>query len=261
MIDCSVVNAGTSVSLVQQCDIVGNGALRMLTPFRYPNGAQIDLFLEEREPLLGTFILSDLGQTTSYLLDLQVKPWASNKRRQIIEDVCRSLDVQWRGGRFQIELEGSDVAQLSPCMMRLAQACIRVSDLSFSARIWSAGSFRDELEEFFHSIELNYEQDPTEPGKRGQEIKFDFRVFGESSQSLVQSLSSSSTSSAHSISLEAFSRWYDLGAEKPGGPKHVTVIDESNDVFKDADVSRLSRLSSVIWFPAEQDQLIAGLSA
>lgn len=114
MIDCSAVNAGTSVSLVQQCDIVGNGALRMLTPFRYPNGAQIDLFPEEREPLLGTFILSGLGQTTSYLLDLQVKPWVSNKRRQIIEDVCRSLDVHWRGGRFQIELEDSDVAQTVP---------------------------------------------------------------------------------------------------------------------------------------------------
>jgi hypothetical protein len=260
MIDCSMVSAGTNVSLVQSCDIVRSGALRMLTPFRYPNGEQIDLFLEEPQPLLGGFVLSDLGQTTSYLLDLQVKPWASNKRRQIIEDVCRSLEVQWRGGRFQIEIANDDVGQLSPFMMRLAQACIRVSDLSFSARIWSAGSFRDELEEYLHSIDLRYEPNPVEIGTKAQEVKLDFRVFGESSQSLVQSMSSASASSAHSISLEVFSRWFDLGQEKRGGPKHVTVIDESNDVFKDTDIGRLDRLSSVFWFPADQDQLTESLS-
>jgi hypothetical protein len=145
-------------------------------------------------------------------------------------------------------------------MMRLAQACIRVSDLSFSARIWSAGSFRDELEEYLHSIDLRYEPNPVEVGTKGQEVKLDFRVFGESTQSLVQSLSSASAPSAHSISLEAFSRWFDLGQEKRGTPKRITVIDESNDVFKDTDVSRLDRLSSVLWFPADQEELTSALS-
>ena len=79
MIDCLMIDGDTTASaLVQQCDVVASGALRMLTPFQYPDGSQIDLFIEETKPLLGARILSDLGQTTSYLLDLQVKPWASN---------------------------------------------------------------------------------------------------------------------------------------------------------------------------------------
>lgn len=122
------------------------------------------------------------------------------------------------------------------------------------------GSFRDEPEEYLHSIDLRYEANPIEMGREGQEVKFDFRVFGESSQSLVQSLSSASSPSAHSMSLEAFTRWFDLGQEKRGGPERATVIDESNDVFKDTDGSRPDRLSAIFWFPADQDQLSETLS-
>jgi hypothetical protein len=142
MIDCDFIDKiATSPPLVQECDVVGSGALRLLTPFQYPNGAQIDLFVEEDSPLFEGRFLSDLGQTTSYLLDLQVKPWASNKGRQIIEDVCRTLDVKWYGGRLIVPLEGADPTQISQGMVRLAQACIRVSDLQFSAKIWAAGSY------------------------------------------------------------------------------------------------------------------------
>jgi Domain of unknown function DUF1828 len=260
MIDCHFIDKiATTLPLIQECDVVGNGSLRLLTPFQYPNGSQIDLFIEEDSPLFEGRFLSDLGQTTSYLLDLQVKPWASNKRRQIIEDVCRSLEVRWLGGRLMIPLEGDDPAQISQSMLRLAQACIRVSDLQFSARIWAAGSFRDELEEFINSIELRYESDVIEVGKRAQEIKFDFRVYGESNTSLVQSLSAGSTQSAHSIATETFVRWFDLGPEKKGAPRHVTVVDESSDVFKEYDINRLDKYSTVFWFPADQDQLTSAL--
>jgi hypothetical protein len=262
LIDCTLIeHASVCVPLVEQCDVIASGALRMLTPFRYPDGSQIDLFIEETEPLLGARILSDLGQTTAYLLDLQVKPWASNKRRQIIEDVCRDLEVEWRGGRFQIELQEDDIAHLSPCMLRLAQACIRVSDLCFSARIWSAGSFQDELEEFLHSIEVRFEAGAIETTKKGKDVKFDFRVYGESTVSLVQSLSAASSYSAHSVATEAFVRWFDLGPTKKDGPQHVTVVDESNDVFKEDDVSRLERFSRVLWFPADQGELTSTLRA
>ncbi|MDZ4802532.1 MAG: DUF1828 domain-containing protein [Bryobacteraceae bacterium] len=261
MIDCSLISSALApLSLVQQCDSIGNGSLRLLTPFQYPNGSQIDLFLEEPQPLFNALTLSDLGQTTAYLLDAQVRPWATNKRRQIVEDICRSLDVRWHGGRLLIELEPEDLLDLRPVMMRLAQACIRVSDLVFSARIWSTGSFRDEMEEFLTSLEIRYEPDAIETNRKGQDVKFDFRVFGATHVSLLQSLSAASTGSAHSVSAEAFLRLFDVGATKrKTDPQFVTVIDESNDVFKDHDITRLEQVSSVFWFPAQQDQLISTL--
>lgn len=261
MIDCTTIKRVANVPLVDRCDTLANGALRMLTPFQYPNGASIDLFIEESEPLLGSLILSDLGQTTSYLLDLQVRPWATQKRRQVINDICDSLEVEWSGGRFQIPLMDEQSSDISPMLMRLAQACIRVSDLAFNARLWTAGSFHEEMEEFLNSLDLRYEENVVEVGRDKQEVKFDFRVFGESKVSLVQSLSAASTASAQSMAKDAFIRWYDLGTRRKEEPQRITVIDESNDVFRDSDLMRLDKLSSTFWFPADQGQLSATLAS
>jgi hypothetical protein len=204
--------------------------------------------------------LTDLGQTTSYLLDVQVKPWATNKRRQIIEDICRALEVTWNGGQFEILLNESDRASLSNSMLRLAQACIRVADLSVSARLWSAGSFKEDLEEFFErSVQRRYETDVAVLGLSGEPVKIDFKIHGETSVSLVLALSAATAVSAHNASNEALSRWFDLG-KKSIDQQRLTVIDESSEVFKDSDVAKVARLSKVILFPAESDQLRSAVS-
>jgi hypothetical protein len=255
-LDCSTAQQLIEkVSLVDGCDIVQDGSIRLLTPFMYPNGSHIDLFLKNKEPLLEEIVLTDMGQTTSYLLDVQVKPWATNRRRQIIEDICRSLDVGWNGGQFEIPFNLQDPGNLSQQMMRLAQACIRVSDLAFSARLWSAGSFKEEMEEFFESaVHRQYETDVVEPGKSGDGVKIDFRIFGETTVSLILTLSAASSVSGHNSANEALSRWFDLGRKKPN-QQRITVLDESHDVFRDGDLKRVGSLSTIIAFPTEQEQL------
>jgi hypothetical protein len=118
-------------SLIRTCDVIKNGSLRMETPFKYPNGSSIDLFLRE-EPTQGTFkgwLLSDQGQTTAYLLDLHVKPWSTKKRKQTLLDICGSLGVQHSNGDFQIRVLEKELNNLPDFMVFLAQACIRISDL------------------------------------------------------------------------------------------------------------------------------------
>jgi hypothetical protein len=249
------------VPLVRGCDTVRSGALRLMTPFQYPNGAHIDLFLEQEHPLFDRYILSDMGQTTSYLLDLQVKPWATNKRRQIIEDICHTHEITWRGGRFLIDLEESDLTDLSGPMMRLGQACIRISDLAFSARLWSCGVFKDEVEEFFQSADLSYETDVTEPGKAGGEIKFDFRITSATMTSLVLTLSAGTKTSAHNLANEVQVRWVDLGRRRQN-LQRVTVLDEAHgDALKDLDLKRIQMLSTVFAFPSEREQLREAVEA
>jgi hypothetical protein len=244
------------VSLVKGCDEVQDGILRLLTPFRYPNGANIDLFLKPIGPMFDEFLLTDLGQTTSYLLDMQVRPWATNKRRQIIEDICKSLDVSWSGAQLEVPLSLPEVRDISGPMMRLAQACIRMSDLGFSARLWTAGLFKEELEEFLESaVGPNYQTDTTEMGRSGEMIKFDFKIRGETSASLILALSAGSSVSAHNVANEVTARWFDLGRRK--NFQQITVLDESHDVFKDADLKRVGLASTIIPFPTEQEQLRA----
>src|SRR5688572_18603411 len=93
-----------SFSLVHQCDVVQNGMLRIATPFFYPNGSQIDLFLESPNELFPRFELSDYGQTADYLTDMQLKLWSTKNRRKLINDVCETLEVKQQSGKFYIPL-------------------------------------------------------------------------------------------------------------------------------------------------------------
>ena len=70
-------------SLVKECDVIDNGMTRLATPFQYPEGSNIDIFLSNTNTLFPELILTDLGQTTAYLLNLHLKHWTTKKRKQI----------------------------------------------------------------------------------------------------------------------------------------------------------------------------------
>ncbi len=118
-----------SFSLVISCDTVKNGALRIVTPFNYPNGSYIDLFLTHSGDLSDNYILSDGGLTSDYVADMQFNLWATKKRRILIEDICQSLNIRQSEGQFEILISPEDIEQFHNPIVRLAQACIRISDL------------------------------------------------------------------------------------------------------------------------------------
>ena len=115
-------------SLVRSIDQVRKGALRLETAFLYPDGSSVDVFLVEDDPLFPKLKLSDFGQTTSWLLDVQVKPWLSKKRQRFVEDALRTYGVEQVGGALELPLRGLD--GLVEGVVKLGQACIRVADLT-----------------------------------------------------------------------------------------------------------------------------------
>ena len=122
-------------SLVKECDVIKNGDLRMATPFCYPNGSYIDLFLTKTNDLFDKYVLSDLGQTTDYVADMQFNMWTTKKRRTRIDDICESLGVTQSDGQFRIYLTDEDFRQIYNPIVRVSQACIRVADLVFYSEI------------------------------------------------------------------------------------------------------------------------------
>ena len=247
-------------SLIRTCDVIKNGSLRMETPFKYPNGSSIDLFLrEESQDAFKGWLLSDLGQTTAYLLDLHVKPWATKKRKQTLLDICNSLGVQSSNGDFQIRVPENELNNLPNFMVLLAQACIRTSDLALTQRFRAASVFKEDMEEFFSGVDLPYETGITLPGQFNNPVEIDFRVKGKKTISLVKTLSTGNANAAHGLSNEVFRCWFDLSSYR-AQQQLVTVYDTNNDIFREDDLKRLGTLSSLVGFPAEQDQLRATLA-
>ncbi len=119
-------------ALVRDADQLPKGHIRIETTFKYPDGGSIELFVVEGRstPPSAPNVLSDLGQTTAWLLNLQIKPWLSKERQALINDVLEVYGVRQEGGAFEIDVASLD--ELEPKIVTLAQACLRIADLTFT---------------------------------------------------------------------------------------------------------------------------------
>jgi hypothetical protein len=230
-------------SLVKEIDQLARGHVRIETALLYPDGGSIDVFVQGGQQLLEGFDLTDFGQTTAWLLNVQVKPWESKKRQRFLEDAIRLYDVHQNGGALEYHIE--DFEHLQEGVVRLAQACFRVSDLTFTRRSTQQSIFSEEVEEIFVDNELRYEPNVEVIGRYGKPVKIDYRVFGRKFLSSVLTLSAGNPTQAHIQSNELFRRWYDLGDPKLE-QQHVTIYDDRKDAYKDEDLKRLNDLSILL---------------
>ncbi|GAB4196373.1 MAG: hypothetical protein OHK0013_03550 [Sandaracinaceae bacterium] len=231
-------------SLVRGIDQLEKGHVRLETSFLYPDGASIDLFLENRDPLLPAEVLSDFGQTMSWLLDVQVKPWMSKKRQRFLEDALRIYDVKQQGGALETKLT-PDLTNLVDAVVRLGQACVRVADLTYTRRTSAQAGVVEEVEEVLADANLDYDVAAVLTGRYGNAVPVDFLVRGRNAASAVITLSATNTSTAHSVANEIFRRWYDLDVPQRS-EQRVTVLDDRYDTYRTEDIQRLGDISNVI---------------
>lgn len=247
--------------LVRSVDQVRRGHIRVETGLQYPDGSSIDVFLTHPMPLApgAQMRLSDLGQTTGWLLDMQIRPWMSKKRTAFIEDVLESLSVKQVGGELVLDLKPSE--SLLGGVLKLGQACIRVADLMFTRRASLQNAFNEDLEEVLADGELQYQPNAELIGRQQRSVRVDYLVQGRARPSAVLSLSATNAQSAHNLSNEIFRRWYDLDTPDGLHVQHVTVFDDrQRSVFRDEDLHRLGELSIVAPF-SEKTALIELLQA
>jgi hypothetical protein len=231
-------------SIVRGVEKLPNGHARMETSFLYPDGGSIDVFVPAEDgPLLLAPKLTDFGQTTSWLSDVQVKPWLSKKRQRLLEDAIRGLGVRQEGGALELDLpDGSDIVD---GVIRLGQACIRVAGLAYTRRTSLQASVIEEVEEILADAELDYEEGPELEGKYGAKVRVDFLVHGRRTNSALLTLSAANSSTAHTLSNEIFRRWYDLDAPTRT-EQRVTLFDDRHDTYKAEDLKRLADVSEVV---------------
>jgi hypothetical protein len=230
-------------SLIKGIDSVPKGHLRIETAFRYPDGSSIEVFVPHESDLFPAHKLTDFGQTVSSLVNMQVKPWMSKKRSAQLEDAIRPYDVKLNGAALEASMTRDE--DLPEAMIRLSQACLRVSDLLFTRRTSLQAVFSEEVEEVLVDAELAYQPNVEKVGRFGKLVRVDFLVTGRRSESAVLTLASGQVSQAHVVANEVFRRWYDFAiAENP--EQRVTLFDDRVNVYKAEDLDRLREFSTVL---------------
>lgn len=233
----------SGVSIAEHVDALSSGHVRIETAFRYPDGTSIEVFVAPENLLHRR--LTDLGQTTAWLLNLRVKPWLSAKRRQQMEDALRTYGATQEGGELIVDAEKTE--PLVKGVIRLSQACLRVADLSFTRRTSLQTEFAEDVEEFLGDSDLPYQANIEVPGRYGKLVRVDFAVEGKKSKSLVLALASQNISAAHTASTEVFRKWYDLSVlDRP--EQKVTIFDDRSNAYREEDLKRIKDLSDLIPF-------------
>jgi Domain of unknown function DUF1828 len=247
--------------MVRAKDLVPRGHLRLETKFLYPDRSSVDLFVlngTQQQLLAASPLLSDLGQTTSWLADVQVKPWQSKKRQRLLEDAIYVLGVKLNGGALETTFEPNH-QDLEDAVIRLGQACVRVADLSFTRRSSLQVTATDEVEELLSDADLVYQPNAPLQGRHGNIVVVDFLVEGRRRRSAVLTLAAQSTATAHTAANEVFRKHYDLDTPQRG-EQRVTVYDDRLDVYRTEDIDRLRDVCEVVPLSARQD-LVAVLAA
>lgn len=232
-------------SLIKAVDVTSKGHIRMQTSFLYPDGSHVDLFIRKEDDLLASIEpikLTDFGNTVSWLSNAHVHPRKSKRRSAVMDDILETYGIHLSGSSLELP---SDESHLTESIIRLGQACLRLSDLYYTARYASYGRFKEELEEMLTDLELEYTADEAIAGRFGNIVRVDFRVHAKRAESAVLTLPADNKypSQARQRAEHVYAIFSDL-VDWPG--QRVAALDDRSKAYSEADLERIKTVAILI---------------
>lgn len=224
-----------------------NQYIRIRTPYLYPDGDVIDLFLKEGGKETWA-TLTDLSETLRWLRMQTISQRKSLKQRQLIEDICLNHGIELYRGMLIVRVKSPD--DLAVAVTRLAQAALRVADLWFTFRIRTVESITDEVEDFLRERQILFEPGERIPGRSGRIWTVDFHTRHPNRSALVYVLSTGSRAVARKATEHVLAAWYDLSHLRVRSDpiRFVSLFDDTLDVWAPEDFRLVEDLSEVSYW-------------
>lgn len=148
---CQVI--AETIGQLYTCSEV-NGFVRIRTPYLYPDGDVIDLFLKPE-----TQTLSDLGETLRWL-DMQTfRQSLSKKQDWFLQDSLVTYGLELFDGMLLVRVRDD----LAEAITRLAQGTIAVANLWLLNRTRLAGTLNDEIAKLLDDHQIRYQREFQNP--------------------------------------------------------------------------------------------------
>ena len=231
-----------------ECTPAPREGVRVRTPFTYPDGTIVDIFVLDRG---GSYTLTDFGETLGWLRMQTVSEKRTANQRRLMDDVCRNLGVELYRG--QLVLRDCASHEMSDAIFRVAQAAVRVSDVWFTMRHRTVqSSASTEVSRWLDEREIKFDANVKHRGTSGIEWTIDFQTYPNGTAvparpSLVFLLSTRSQTAVRRITSHVVAAYYDLDKLliHDHRPKFVSLFDDRADVWQEQDYLLVSQLSSV----------------
>lgn len=252
---CERINLG--LGALYTCVPV-DGLTRIRTPYLYPDGDIVDLYFTMEGD---QSILTDFGESVSWLKSQTLSSKKSVKQRQLISDICLTQGVEFYHGMLTLRVNENENENFASVVTRLAQAAVRVSDLWFTFRTRAVESITDEVQDFLSDRQISYERGEAFIGRSGKPWRIDFHTRTPMRTSLVSVLSTGSQAAAGRIIDHAVTTWFDLNhlALGPQALRFVSLFDDTLDIWTPENIRLVSELSEVAYWshPDEFRELLA----
>lgn len=222
-----------------------NGHTRIRTPYLYPDGDVIDVFLVNDD---FPATLTDFGDTLGWLWTQTVSNKRTAKQQRLIEEVCRTHGVELFRGMLTVRVNTS--AGFPEAVTRLSQAALRVADLWFTFRSQTNATVNDEVEEFLESRYIAYDRRERLIGRSGNTWTVDFHTRTRNRSALVNVLSTGSKVSARRIAEHTLAAWVDLSNYKMGAEnlRFVSLFDDDLDVWTPESFALVEDVSEIAYW-------------
>lgn len=229
------------------------GDIRVRTPMQYPDGGFVDVFVDGA----GGFV-TDYGDALGWLRTNSRSGKLTVRQREMLADISSTLGVPLLQG--QLKLGGDSAAHLADAVQRVAQAAVRVADISLTFRTRSGETVSEELDAWLRRRSFHFERSVRRRGRSGTEWLIDYRIHADGPETLIFLLSSGARAAARRRLDHVVSGCMDLSLWPPSETQSslISLIDDAFDVWRDEDLTLLSEVSRpVMWSnPAELELLL-----
>ena len=116
-------------SLFQCAQIQHSGLLGIRTPFQYPDGGIVDIYVEPRPNAEGEYEVSDMGDAWHFLSIHTPEGEPSPLQIGLAEEICSTIGVQTEHGLLKAKAAGR--YHTAAAVLKIAQAACQISVISF----------------------------------------------------------------------------------------------------------------------------------
>lgn len=244
-----------SMPALFQCSPAPVEGIRVRTPFMYPDGDMVDVFIIERA---GNFIVTDHGEGLSWLRSQSLSGRLTQNQRRLVDDVCMTLGVEVFRGQLLFRCERLE--ELSEVVHRIGQSVVRVSDIWFTLRTRAVATLSDELNDWLSDKQIVFDRSVRHRGRSGLPWTVDFQTFTPNRTSLIYVLSTGSRGAARRVAEHVASGWMDLNHLKVSQPhtEFVSLFDDTIDVWRTEEFELVEQVSSVAFWsnPEEFERVL-----
>lgn len=229
--------------------------LVLTTPFFYPDGDEIELFMDIKDDRL---ILSDMGETFRYLDTYNFDVLSTNRRKEIVNEVIASNNVRLSKGIIYAVIKNP--VNILEATINICQSIIRISDLLYTVKGHSLAAFEEEVKSFLDEHKLIY-QEEYKVETSVSSYQFEFAIESRKGIILLKLMNAPKKNTAPPVD-RIVRIWFDISTEfQKEFPKEnrITILDDSSYRWLPSQYAVIEKLSIVnLW--SKKERLLQNIS-